>query len=301
MQVRMMDERLTPGVKDGEEADLGAEMARVGRDRTERVGDGAEEQTVDDGLVLGGDLGDGRGHGEDDVEVLGGQQVCAAPFEPLGAGQRLAGRAVTVAARVVPHAPMAAVVTLLDVAAERGGAALLDGRHHTALRRRQDGPDLGPKDIAVAAEHFRHGERGTRHGRRSVDGLGAFCCGPREQVQRTRSRADLGDRDPQVARGGLQTPMPEQELDGAQVGAGLEEMDREGMAKRMGRDDLGETRAPGGDAAGKLDRAARDRRLRALAGGRASAAAVRLSTRRAGPPAASARASRSGPSVPCPS
>ena len=81
-----MDERLAPGVQHGEEADLRAEVAGVGSDRAERIGDGAEEQTVDDGLGLGGDLGDGRGHGEDDVEVLGGQQVRAAPFEPLGAG-----------------------------------------------------------------------------------------------------------------------------------------------------------------------------------------------------------------------
>ena len=44
--------------------------------------------------------------------------------------------------------------------------------------------------------------------------------------------------------------MPEQELNGAQVGAGLEQVDREGMAKQMWRDGLGETRAPGGDAAG---------------------------------------------------
>ena len=115
-------------------------MARVGRYGAECVGDGPEEQTVDDGLVLSGDLGDGRGHGEDDVEVLGGQQVRAAAFEPLGAGQRLAGRTVPVAARVVPDAPMAAVVALLDMAAERGGAALLEGRHHAVLRRGQNGP-----------------------------------------------------------------------------------------------------------------------------------------------------------------
>ena len=49
---------------------------------------------------------------------------------------------------------MAEVVTLLDVAAERGRAALLDGRHHTVLRGRQSGPDPGPEDIA--AEHFPH-------------------------------------------------------------------------------------------------------------------------------------------------
>ena len=67
-----MDERLTPGMEHGEEADLGAEVAGVGGDRAQRLGDGAEEQAVDDGLVLGGDLGDRRGHGEDDMEVLGG-------------------------------------------------------------------------------------------------------------------------------------------------------------------------------------------------------------------------------------
>ena len=226
----MMDERLAPGVEDGEEADLGAEVAWVGSDRAERLGGGPEEETVDDGLVLGGDLGDRRGHGEDDVEVLGGQQVRSAPFEPGGASQRLTGRTVAIATRVVPDAPMTAVVTLLDVAAEGGGTALLDGRHHTAVRRREGGPDLGPEGIAVAAEHLRHGERGARHGRSSVDDRGAFWDGPWEQIQRTRGRADRGGRDPQVLRRGRQTPMPEQELDGAQVGARLEQMDGERVA-----------------------------------------------------------------------
>ena len=159
--MRMMDERLSPGVEDGEEADLGAEVAGVGGYGAERLGDGAEEETVDHGLVLGGDLGDRRRHGEDDVEVFRGKQVRPAPVEPRGAGQRLTGRTVAVATRVVPDAPMTAVVTLLDVAAKGGGAALLDGRHHAALRRRESGPDLGPEGIAVAAEDLRHGERGA--------------------------------------------------------------------------------------------------------------------------------------------
>ena len=102
MQMGMMDERLAPGVQNGEEADLGTEVAVVRGYGAERLGDGSEEETVDDGLVLGGDLGDRRGHGEDDVEVLGGKQVLAAPFEPRGAGQRLIGRTVAVATGVVP-------------------------------------------------------------------------------------------------------------------------------------------------------------------------------------------------------
>ena len=264
--MRMMDQRLAPGVEDGEEADLGAEMARVGGYRPERVGDGPEEETVDDGLVLGGDLGDRRGHGEDDVEVLDGQQVRPAPFEPRGAGQRLTGRTVPVATGVVPDAAMAAVVALLDVAAEGGGAALLDGRHHAALRRREGGSGPSPEGVAVAAEDLRHGDRGTRHGRRSGDVRGAFRDGPREKVQRTGRRADGAGGDLQVARRGLQAPMPEQELNRAQVGPRLEEMDGKGMPQRMGRDRLGKARASGGDAAGAPDRVASDRLLRALAG-----------------------------------
>ncbi len=57
---------------------------------------------------------------------------------------------------------MATVLTLLDVAAERG-AALLGGSHHTVLRGRQNGSDLGSEGVSIAAEDLRHGERGARH------------------------------------------------------------------------------------------------------------------------------------------
>ena len=154
----------------------------------------------------------------------------AAERGPVGQGARGVGRRPRGRGRR-PDAPMTALVTLLDVPAEGSGAALLDGRHHAAVRRREGGPDLGPEGIAVAAEHLRHGKRGARHDRSSVDDLGAFWDGPWEQIQRTRGRADRGGRDPQVLRRGRQTPMPEQELDGAQVGAGLKQMDGERMAQ----------------------------------------------------------------------
>ena len=48
-------------------------------------------------------------------------------LEPLRAGERLALRAVPIAAAVVGDALVAAGVALLDVAAERGRAAALDG------------------------------------------------------------------------------------------------------------------------------------------------------------------------------
>ena len=74
-------ERLAPCVEDGE-ADVGAELAGVrDYDGAQCLGDIAEEETVDEGLVLGGDHGDRRRNGEDDVEVLGGQQVRPAPYQ----------------------------------------------------------------------------------------------------------------------------------------------------------------------------------------------------------------------------
>ena len=168
----------------------------------------------------------------------GGQQVRPAPLEPRGAGQGLTARTVAVAAGVVPDAPMAAVATLLDVAAEGGGATLLDGRHHAALRRREGGPDLGSEVVAVAAEDLRYGERGAWHGRSSVDGLGALWYGPRE-VQRTLGRADRAGGDLQIPRRRLQTPMPEQELNRAQVGAGLEEMNSKRVTECVWGNPLG--------------------------------------------------------------
>ena len=150
---------------------------------------------------------------------------------------------------------MAAAVTLFDVAAERGGAALLDGRHHTALRRRQGGPDLGPERIAVTAEDFRHRERGAWHGRRSVDALDGEGDRLREQVQWTLGRADRGGRQLQVAGRRLKASMPEQELNRAQVRAGLEHVEGESVAKSVRENRLGEACPSDGDQAGAVDRA----------------------------------------------
>ena len=50
-----------------------------------------------------------------------------------------------------------------------------------------------------------------------------------QQVKRTGRGADLGAGDLQVAGGGRQAAVTEQELDGADVDAGLEQVDGERM------------------------------------------------------------------------
>ena len=58
---------------------------------------------------------------------------------------------------------MAAVVTLLEMAAENSGPADLDRGHDTALRHRKRSAMLLTIGCAVAAEHVRHFESRPIH------------------------------------------------------------------------------------------------------------------------------------------
>ena len=69
VHVRMMGHRRAPGVEHGGDADPGAEMLGIGRDRERGLGRGLEQQIVDHGLVLVGDIGDRSRQREHDVEV----------------------------------------------------------------------------------------------------------------------------------------------------------------------------------------------------------------------------------------
>ena len=124
---------LAPGMQNGDQAGLGAEVLWIGGDDAQGLGGGLEQDVVDDCLVLQRDRGDRRRHGEDDMEVRHWQQIGLAVGEPLGASQALALRAVPVAAAIVGDADHAAVVALLDMAAERRRAAGRDGAHDAAL------------------------------------------------------------------------------------------------------------------------------------------------------------------------
>jgi hypothetical protein len=158
-------------VQDGEEADGGAQMTRIGGDDAQRVRGRVEEDAVDHRFVLRRDLGDGLGHGEDDVKVLAVEQIRGPVFDPRGAGQRLAAGAMPVSAAVVPHASVPAVVALLDMAAEGSGAARLEGGHDAPLGRRQDALGRDAVGVPVAADDVPHRERRAIHARGS-DGDG---------------------------------------------------------------------------------------------------------------------------------
>ncbi len=68
-------QRRAPGVQHGGEADLGAEVLRIGGDGDQGLGGGLEQDGVDLGLVVVGDVGDRLRQGEDEVEVRHRQQL----------------------------------------------------------------------------------------------------------------------------------------------------------------------------------------------------------------------------------
>ena len=80
----MVMQGLPPGMQYRDEADLGAEMFRPAA-TAQRLGRRLEQDGVDHGLVLEGDLSDRRRQREDDMEVRHGQQLGLPGGEPCGA------------------------------------------------------------------------------------------------------------------------------------------------------------------------------------------------------------------------
>jgi hypothetical protein len=133
MHVGMMGERRSPGVQHQGRADLRAQMLGVGGDGEQRLGSEVEQQGVDHGLILVGDVGDRCRQRKHHVVVLDRQQIGLTRLEPAPRGTGLTLRAVPVAARVVGDLNLLAGCATQDMSAEQRATALLDGRHHLEL------------------------------------------------------------------------------------------------------------------------------------------------------------------------
>ena len=157
----MVRHRRAPCVEHGGDADAGAEVLRVSRDRHHRLRRCAEQQIVDDRLVLPGDVRDLGWQREDDMEVADRQQVGFALGQPGARGGALALGAVPVATTIIGDPPVAAVVADLDMAAERRRAAGLDRRHDLELMKAQVPGICCPIGGAGSTEDIGDLERGA--------------------------------------------------------------------------------------------------------------------------------------------
>ena len=117
MQMRVEVEVLAPGVKYGEESNLGAQVLGIARNSEEGLGGGAEEDVVYDFGIVEGNGGDRVGKGEHHMEILNGQKFGGALLKPLDARQSLTLGTVAVPAGAILHVLVLAVVAPFDNAA----------------------------------------------------------------------------------------------------------------------------------------------------------------------------------------
>ena len=133
MQMGMMRQGRSPGVKHREESDLRAQMLGIGRNGAQCLAGRAEQNVVDDVLILKGNGCDWLRHSEDHMEILGVEKLGSTIIQPLGASQRLAFWAVAISARIITDALVVTAITVLDVATKRRGSTQLNGAHDATL------------------------------------------------------------------------------------------------------------------------------------------------------------------------
>ena len=116
-----------PGVQHGGEPKRPVQALGIAAQLQQGRAGRLEEQPVDQPAVAPRHVAQLGGQGEHHVEVRDRQDACFTPIEPPGLGEALALGAVAVAARVVRDLGVVAAGAHLDVATERGRAAVLDG------------------------------------------------------------------------------------------------------------------------------------------------------------------------------
>src|SRR5215472_92618 len=118
MEMRMDSELLTPGMQHTEEADLRAEKSRIAGHFEKGFRTSAEQEIVDDLLVLQHQWGQAAGEGKDHVHVARGEKFSSARSDPLFPSGGLTLRAVAISAAVVRNGgPIPAAGALIDMTA----------------------------------------------------------------------------------------------------------------------------------------------------------------------------------------
>ena len=162
VNVRVEQKILTPAMKDPEIPGLGAQIPAVAADGGKYVHADSEQQIVEQASIVKDQRVEFGGNREDHVEVGDGQHLSLPLLEPAGARQRTTFRAMPIAAGIVADEVFAAMAALIDMAAERGGPADLDGAHHPQGRTRES---MGaPVGLAMLSKNVGHFQGGAGHG-----------------------------------------------------------------------------------------------------------------------------------------
>ena len=140
---------------------------------------------------------------------------------------------------VVREARLRALITAIAMPAQRRRAALDEGPEHAPMLAREPRPVRLEKAIAVLAHDVGHLEGWPGHRfrfrRGSRRGVGRR---DRHRIERIDDGLQVPLREVEIQDRVFELHVAEQQLNGAQVGAGFQQMRRVRMAQQMRRDAL---------------------------------------------------------------
>src|SRR5262249_9556691 len=135
VEVGMEHELTGPGVQDEGETDLSPETFGVTAEGEQGFGCGREEQVEEQAAVAVGERSQQLWEREDEMEVVGQEEALFTFLDPVELGGCLTSGAVTIEAGVVEGHLGGALLTLVEVATERRGAAAFDIVENALLLR----------------------------------------------------------------------------------------------------------------------------------------------------------------------
>ena len=153
VQMGVIDQGLSPGMKDGQDACLGMEIFLLFSQLQQALTGRVEEQIVaqffigpDQGMKL-------MGQGEDQMKMLHGQEFCLASFEPAFFDQTLAFGTMPIAAGVITHPQMPTAITLINMSPQSGRPAGSNGIEGFVLGQREGvglaiSPSIASEDLS---------------------------------------------------------------------------------------------------------------------------------------------------------
>ena len=131
MEMRMEPELLTPTMQHTEEANLRAEKSRIAGNFEKGLRAGAEQEIVDDLLVLQHQWGQAAGECEDHVHVARREKFLSARRNPLFPSGGLTLGAVAISAAIKRNGgTMPTTGALIDMAAQCGRTTPRNGQQH---------------------------------------------------------------------------------------------------------------------------------------------------------------------------
>src|SRR5208337_3580251 len=164
VNVGMQEQVLSPGVQDGDHANLGSEVLRIGCDFQQGLRSSGEQQIVKQAWVLQRQPIQFVRHGEHDMEIAGVEEIALPCCDPALASLRLTLGAVAIATRVVGDGLITAARALIAMATQGGGAAALNGTKGFELLKVEARSIPLQEAIALHAQDVGHLEGGPSHG-----------------------------------------------------------------------------------------------------------------------------------------